>query len=419
MVIIDNPKISVVVPIYGVEKYLDDCIKSIVGQTYTELEIILVDDKSIDDSGKICDKWAGRDRRIKVVHKTKNEGLNMARNSGWGVSTGEFIAFVDGDDMIDLKYIETLYTGLRSVNADVSAVGYRFFQHNEKPIPQQNRTYENKVLSRAGIIKHHATRQQYLPNFHGNLTTVHCKLYKRSIVEGVEWDKSNYSIGEDDFFSLMCYAVSSKVILLCTELYYYRVSPQSISRSKELSVKYNNKKIPIFTLVKNYKELSTELLGENFFDETQYRTYVLYLYYVDLLFVKNAWSEEEFDVFRTNMANDVNDMLKIKKYKIDRKLLEAIKQNGSITLLSNIVQEQRRELNRVYAEKDRISAELNIVYAEKDRISAELNIVYAEKDRISAELNVLKQELVSHLGIKRSTKLLAGNIKRKITGYRS
>lgn len=399
-----TPKISIVVPIYNIEKYVDECIESIVRQTYTNLEIILVDDKTTDNSGNICDKWVKKDQRIKVVHKIKNEGLNMARYSGWQASSGELIAFIDGDDTVDKRYIEALYDGLKNADADISAVGYRFFQHDEKPVLQQNETYENKVLSHAGIIKHHATRQQYIPNFHGNLTTVHCKLYKRSIVERVEWDKSNYSIGEDDFFSLMCYAVSKKVVLLYTELYYYRVSPHSISRSKELSVKYNDKKIPIFTLVRNYKELSTKLLGESFFEETQYRTYVLYLYYVDLLFIKNAWSDEELDVLGNNIARDVNDILKIKKYKIDRKLLEAVKQKGSVTFFTSIIQEQQRELSGLYVEKG--------------GIKLELDNAYVEMDRINKELDTLKLELDSYLGIKRSVKLLAGNIKRRVARSR-
>ena len=89
--------ISVIVPVYKVEKYLDRCVESIVNQTYRNLEIILVDDGSPDNCGAMCDVWAAKDSRIKVIHK-KNGGLSDARNAGMAVSTGQYIGFVDGDD---------------------------------------------------------------------------------------------------------------------------------------------------------------------------------------------------------------------------------------------------------------------------------------------------------------------------------
>lgn len=395
-----KPLISVIVPIYNISDYINDCLMSVVNQTYKDIEIILVDDRSTDSSGKVCDDWAKKDNRIKVIHKKKNEGLNMARFSGWEVSSGDFIAFVDGDDMIDERYIESLYMCIQKSDADIAAVGYRFFQHNEKPTIQENKTYHHKVFTQAEVIKHHATQQQYIPSFHGNLTTVHCKLYKRAIVNSVDWAKSNYSIGEDDFFSLMCYAASQKIALAYTELYYYRVSPNSISRSKELNVRYNGEKVSIFTLVRNYKDLSTRLLGADFFDETQYRTYVLYVYYINLLHTKDAWTDYEFNALQDGISRDVQEILDIKKYRINKKLLEDIGTNGSIKFFINSIHDLQHELSRVYAEKDKIYTELESVRAEKDAI-------YAQSEK-------LKTELRSYLGVGRSAKLFAGNIKRRV-----
>ena len=102
------PKISVVVPIYKVEKYLDRCIYSIINQTYTNLEIILVDDGSPDNCPKICDEYASKDNRIKVIHK-QNGGLSSARNAGIKVATGDYIGFVDSDDFIELDMYEQMY----------------------------------------------------------------------------------------------------------------------------------------------------------------------------------------------------------------------------------------------------------------------------------------------------------------------
>ena len=123
--------ISVIVPIYKVEKYLEKCILNIVNQTYSNLEIILVDDGSPDNSGKICDEYARKDSRIKVVHKL-NGGLSDARNAGIEIATGKYIAFVDSDDYIEEKMISKLYDLLKANDADVSACNIcKFYEDKE------------------------------------------------------------------------------------------------------------------------------------------------------------------------------------------------------------------------------------------------------------------------------------------------
>ena len=110
--------ISIIVPVYNVEKYLNRCIDSIVSQTYRTLEIILVDDGSADNSGSICDKYAGKDVRIKVVHKN-NGGLGFARNSGLDIATGKYVTFIDGDDYIGKTHIEEMYALIQNTKTDV------------------------------------------------------------------------------------------------------------------------------------------------------------------------------------------------------------------------------------------------------------------------------------------------------------
>ena len=101
------PEISVIVPVYKVEKYLDRCIESIVNQTYPEFELILVDDGSPDNCPALCDAWAERDGRIRVIHK-KNGGLSSARNAGMDVMCGKYVCFIDSDDWIELNFLEVL-----------------------------------------------------------------------------------------------------------------------------------------------------------------------------------------------------------------------------------------------------------------------------------------------------------------------
>lgn len=122
-VVAEEPLISVIVPVYNVEKYLDKCVDSIVNQTYKNLEIILVDDGSPDNCPKMCDNWAKKDKRIKVIHK-ENGGVSSARNVGIDNAKGEYIGFVDSDDWTEKKYIQKLYEVLIQENADIALCGY-------------------------------------------------------------------------------------------------------------------------------------------------------------------------------------------------------------------------------------------------------------------------------------------------------
>ena len=118
----NNPKISVIVPVYKVEKYLDRCVESIVNQTYKNLEIILVDDGSPDNCPVMCDEWAEKDERIRVIHK-ENGGLADARNAGMNIATGDYIGFVDSDDWIEPNMYEVLLKNALKYDADISRCG--------------------------------------------------------------------------------------------------------------------------------------------------------------------------------------------------------------------------------------------------------------------------------------------------------
>ena len=120
------PKISIIVPVYNVEQYLNQCVESIVGQTYQNLEIILVDDGSPDSCPKMCEDWANNDKRIQVIHKL-NGGLSDARNAGIDVASGEYLMFVDSDDFIAANMVMDLYALLNRTNADIACGGvYRY-----------------------------------------------------------------------------------------------------------------------------------------------------------------------------------------------------------------------------------------------------------------------------------------------------
>lgn len=127
------PKISIIVPVYNVEKYLEKCVRSILAQTFTDFELILVDDGSPDSSGAMCDQFAEQDQRVKVIHK-ENGGLSDARNAGIEIATGEYLGFVDSDDYIADDMYELLYTNIVKEDADLSICGIYDVYEGKEPI---------------------------------------------------------------------------------------------------------------------------------------------------------------------------------------------------------------------------------------------------------------------------------------------
>ena len=125
------PEISVIVPVYNTEKYLDRCIRSIIDQTFSDFELILVDDGSKDNSGFICDEWEKKDSRIKVIHQ-KNAGAGAARNAGLAIAKGNYINFVDSDDWITPEMYEILYKLLRETSATIAMTSMISKSHYEK-----------------------------------------------------------------------------------------------------------------------------------------------------------------------------------------------------------------------------------------------------------------------------------------------
>lgn len=130
----NNELVSVIVPVYKVEPYLDRCVASILAQTYPNLEVILVDDGSPDNCPALCDAWAQRDSRIRVIHK-KNGGQSDARNVGLDAASGAYISFVDSDDYIAENFIETLYDLLHEYHTDISAVHWKLVYADAPEVP--------------------------------------------------------------------------------------------------------------------------------------------------------------------------------------------------------------------------------------------------------------------------------------------
>lgn len=175
------PLISVILPVYNVEKYLKRCLNSILSQTYTNLEIILVDDGSTDQSGKICDDFAAFDFRVKVLHK-HNGGVSDARNKGIENARGVYFTFVDPDDEIDSDYVEYLYNLIHENGVLLSLCTYRTrFSWDNKQYSNESKKMGTEVLSSCKCI------EKMLYSEDGVESTVYCKLYHRSLFSNIRY----------------------------------------------------------------------------------------------------------------------------------------------------------------------------------------------------------------------------------------
>lgn len=223
----DRPLISVVVPIYMIDRYVGICIESIINQTYKNLEIVLVDDGSKDRCPEICDLYQKKDCRIKVVHKS-NGGLVSARKAGVQQSNGEFITFVDGDDWIGPGFIESLYTAIVTSDADIACAGFTrdlFSKSASFLNAMPSGIYEGEKLK--SLWKDMISTGPYYR--HGISTYVWNKLFKRRILcKALNSVDDRISIGEDGAVSYPALLSCSRVVVVDNVAYHYRQREDSM-----------------------------------------------------------------------------------------------------------------------------------------------------------------------------------------------
>lgn len=212
--------ISVVVPIYKVEKYLERCIRSIVSQTYVQLEIILVDDGSPDNCPAICDAWKEKDERIIVIHR-ENGGLSAARNSGIDRATGDYIALVDSDDFIAADFIETLYTACKNTGSEMAQCRYEYVA-GDKLTKEQERVEPTETFTGKEMIAGMSWKDGAYNVVAWN------KLYKSSLFQGIRYPEGR--IHEDEATTHKLFYQAKKVAFVYRYLYGYYTGGSSITR---------------------------------------------------------------------------------------------------------------------------------------------------------------------------------------------
>lgn len=222
-----NPIISIIVPIYNVEKYLKRCIDSIVNQSYQNLDIIFVDDGSPDRSGEICDEYAKLDSRVKVIHKT-NGGLSDARNKGIEIASGDFVMFIDSDDWIELNTCEVIKNIICDNNADLVIFARNNVYDNGKII--NSKTHGSRIASTSECLKSLVYRV-----IDGGIFNSSCnKCYSRRLLSDIRFPIGK--LAEDQGFTYKAIHRANKIYVSDAHLYNYFQRTGSISH-KEYSVK--------------------------------------------------------------------------------------------------------------------------------------------------------------------------------------
>ena len=308
-------KISIIVPIYNVEKYLEKCIKSILSQTYKNLEIILVDDGSPDKCGMICDKYKEIDDRIIVIHQ-ENKGLSGARNTGLKNANGKYVCFIDSDDYINEHMIETLYENLIKTGSDISICD--FFQVKE------NENIKIKKIENAVKImnKQECLKKLLYHKYKLDIVTWN-KLYKQELFNNIEFPEGK--IYED--FATIPFLIDNSNKICCTKqkLYFYVQRNGSINNKS----KYNFK---IKDLIENLKIM--EEFIEDKYSEI-YNEIIPGILFFNIIAINQMIQFNKYNENREYILNVQNKIKRYKKYILKSKGL-SLTQKIKLILLNNL-----------------------------------------------------------------------------------
>lgn len=290
------PTISIIVPIYNVEKYLDKCIKSILEQTFNDFELILINDGSTDKSGDICEYYKEKDKRIKVVNK-ENGGVSSARNAGLDIAEGKYIGFVDPDDWIDVNMYERMYKEIMTNNADIVVCDFvREYEDKINKKKLKETKYEVNIFNNIQALKQlYKVKYTYVVAWN--------KLYKRELFNNIRY-KDGF-ICEDEFIIHHLLYKSVKTIYISEILYHYFQREGSIINSE-----YNIKRLDKIKALHERVEFFSEIKEFNlkYKAEKDYWDSMIWAYFIVKNKIKS--SKNELKGLKEDFNHTIIDLLK-------------------------------------------------------------------------------------------------------------
>ncbi|MDU4937967.1 MAG: glycosyltransferase family 2 protein [Clostridium sp.] len=303
--------ISIIIPVYNVRNYIEKCLYSVINQTYSNIEIIIVDDGSTDGSSEVCDEIASKDNRIKVIHK-ENGGLSDARNKGIENANGEYILFLDSDDWVKKSWCERMYELLKENDADISVCNYY------------------KVISEEEILENDEIKIKHMDNIEA-LNNIYTednvqyilawnKLYKKSLFKELRYPFGK--VHEDEFLTPEILYLSEKVVVTNEKLMYYRQTPGSI-----MNREFNIKRLDYIEAL----EKRTEFFREKKLKELESKNLKLTIQHILNFVIKiedsNIWNKGDIVrklYKRIDLANpkelDIKTLIKLITLKVSKKI---------------------------------------------------------------------------------------------------
>lgn len=288
----DNNLVSIIIPVYNVDQYLDDCLNSVLKQTYTNLEIIVVDDGSTDKSLEICHSYAAKDKRLKVIHQ-ENAGVSAARNVGLSIMTGKYVLFIDSDDRIEQNMVEILVKEIEeNEKNDAVFCGYKEFED------ETDRIIKEVVPSKSKRVD----RDNGVAEIFGEYATMLWnKMFRCSIIDKSDLFDVTLKIGEDELWMVDVLKKANNIMLIGTPLYYYRSRAEGASKGQVFSeakmTDYESQK----KVLKSINEYGSEAL-------TLYAQQRLYYTGQDIM--KLAYYGGYFDAYE-KINREIEDVRKI------------------------------------------------------------------------------------------------------------
>jgi glycosyltransferase involved in cell wall biosynthesis len=249
--------VSVIVPIYNLSKYLIPCIESIINQSYTNIEIILVDDCSTDDSYFIMKAYAELDSRIKLLQNDKNSGISVARNNGMAIAKGKYIAFVDGDDWVHVSYIKTMLLVLLEKNVDLCVTSVLLYHDRKETVLTQQSIYYDNILL-ANLYNEKINPDIMINNIGLVSDMAYAKLYRADIIKEHQIVFPTGLCYEDIVFNLQYLYYSKYAVVIPDRLYFYRINRQG-------SIQYSSRKA--FDILKVFQIIEAFLLQKGVYNK--------------------------------------------------------------------------------------------------------------------------------------------------------
>ena len=291
--------VSIIIPCYNVERYIDRCINSVVNQSYENLDIILVDDGSSDSTPIICDKWAKNDNRIRVIHK-ENDGVANARNDALDIAYGEYISFIDSDDYVEPDYVEILLSELLDHNSDIVICDY---QINDAII---NLKYSSSVIAYDYAISELA-KGSYMFGVLWN------KMYRKSIIESIRIPK--LACSEDLVFNYYAFSNSNSFCCISKKLYHYMQNADSTVHGKF--------GVGAFDAVTAREIILKELINTKFYDDAIFG-YITSSYVVMSGCIKSNTFVDRISGLRTGVLKYKKNIFNSNKYNFNYKIRTAL-----------------------------------------------------------------------------------------------